>query len=150
MRKLTAVIVASALVAVSFPTAPVFAQAQLASTGAVLPSDPMTVVMSTINAFPNGGEPLKLAISDLIVKHPELADRITEYLKSNPKLTPAQKAAVFDGVVDSLSRLRIVAQAQVATGMDPLLIALLAGAVAGAGFGIYELTKSNNNTVSPN
>ena len=148
MRKLTAIIVASALVAAGFPMAPVFAQAQLASTGAVLPSDPMTMIMSTINAFPNGGEPLKLAISDLIVQHPELADRIIAYLKNNPKLPPAQKEAVFAGVADGLSRLDPVAKA--ATGMDPLLIALLVGAAAGAGLGIYALTKSNNNTVSPN
>ena len=147
-KKLTAVIVASTLVAVGFPSAPVFAQAQLASAGAVLPSDPMTMIMSTIKAFPNGGEPLKLAISDLIVQHRELANIISEYLKTNPKLTPAQKEAVFAGLVDGLSRLGPVAQ--VATGMDPSLIALLVGAAAGAGFGLYELTKSNNNTVSPN
>ena len=150
MRKLTAIIVASALVAVGFPTAPVFAQAQLASTGAVLPSDPMTMIMSTIKAFPNGGEPLKLAISDLIVQHPELANMISEYLKNNPKLPPAQKEAVFAGLANGLSRLGVVAQA--ATGMDPLLIALLVGGAAAAGFGIYELTKSKSSacTVSCN
>ena len=149
MRKLTAIIVASALVAVGFPTAPVFAQAQLASTGAVLPSDPMTMIRSTIKAFPNGGEPLKLAISDLIVQYPELAARIAEYLKNNPELTPAQKEAVFAGLGDGLNRLGIVAQA--ATGMDPLMIALLVGGAAAAGFGVYELTKSKSScTVSCN
>jgi hypothetical protein len=150
MRKLTAVIVASAFVAAGFPTAPVFAQAQLASTGAVLPSDPMTMIMSTIKAFPNGGEPLKLAISDLIVQYPELAARIAEYLKNNPELTPEQKEAAFAGLGDGLNRLGIVAQA--ATGMDPMLIALLVGGAAAAGLGIYELTKSTSSpcTVSCN
>jgi hypothetical protein len=108
----------------------------------------MTMIMSTINAFPNGGEPLKLAISDLIVRYPQLADKIIAYLKNNPKLPPAQRETIFAGVADGLSRLDPVAKA--ATGMDPLVIALLVGAAAGAGLGIYALTKSNNNTVSPN
>jgi hypothetical protein len=150
VRKLTAIIVASAFFAAGFPTAPVFAQAQIASTGAVLSSDQMTmIIMSTINAFPNAGEPLKLAISDLIVQHPELADRIVAYLKNHPELKPAQKEAVFAGLANGLSRLNPVV-VQAATGMDPMLIALLVGAAGGAVFGVYELTKSNNNTVSPN
>jgi hypothetical protein len=150
VRKLTAIIVATAFVAAGFPSAPVLAQGTLASTGAVLPYDPTTMIMSTINAFPNGGEPLKLAISDLIVQHPELAARIAEYLKNNPELTPAQKEAAFAGLGDGLNRLGIVGQA--ATGMDPLLIALLVGGAAAAGLGLYALTKSTSSacTVSCN
>jgi hypothetical protein len=107
------------------------------------------LIPSTINAFPNGGEALKLAISDLIVKHPELAATLAAILKNDPSLTPEQKQAIFAGLADGLNRLGIVAQ--VDSGMDPLLLALLVGGAAAAGFGIYELTKNKSScTVSCN
>jgi hypothetical protein len=144
MRKLTAIMVASALVAAGFPTAPVFAQAQLASTGAVLPSDPMTMIMSTINAFPNGGEPLKLAISDLIVQHPEFASSLATYLRSDPALPPEQKQAIVAGLADALNRLGIIAQAG---GLDPMWLAILAAGGGLAGLAAYEVSKKG--TTSP-
>jgi hypothetical protein len=150
MRKLTAVIVASAIVAAGFPTAPVLAQASLASTGAVLPSDPMTIIRSTINAFPSGGEPLKLAISDLIVQHPEFAARLATYLRDDSTLPPEQRQAIVAGLADALNRLGILAQT--ADGLSPMWIALLAAGGALAGLGIYEATKKScsGSSVSPN
>jgi hypothetical protein len=145
MRKLTAVIVASAIVAAGFPTAPVLAQASLASTGAVLPSDPMTMIMSTINAFPNVGEPLKLAISDLIVQHPELASSLAAYLRSDPALLPEQKEATVAGLADALNRLGIVAQAG---GLNPVWLAILAAGGGLAGLAVYEASKKSS--ASPN
>jgi hypothetical protein len=152
MRKLTAIVAIAATVAVSLPPAPVLAQANFvpASVTQAPSADEAALIPSTINAFPNGGEPLKLAISDLIVQHPDLAASLAAYLKNDPSLTPAQKEAIFAGLSDGLNRLGIVAQ--VGGGMDPLLLALIAGGVAAGGVGIYELTKgtSSSNTVSPN
>lgn len=149
MRKLIAIVAIAATVAAGLPPAPALAQAGLVPTSATpgAPVDDAALIPSTINAFPNGGEPLKLAISDLIVKHPNLAASLASYLKNEPSLTQAQKEAIFAGLSDGLNRLGIVAQA--GTGMDPLLLALLLGGAAAAGFGIYELTKSSG-TVSPN
>ena len=151
MRKLTAIVAITAIFAAGFPSAPVLAQAGIppAGTTSVVTADEAALIPSTINAFPNGGEPLKLAISDLIVKHPNLAASLAAELKNDPSLTPEQKQAIFAGLSDALNKLGIVAQA--GTGMDPLLLALLVGGAAGGGFGIYELTKKTSScTVSCN
>jgi hypothetical protein len=152
MRKLTAIVAITATVAAGLPPAPVLAQAQVvpASVTPEISVDVAQLIPSTINAFPNGGDPLKLAISDLIVKYPDLAASLAAYLKNEPSLTPEQKTAIFAGLADGLNRLGIVAQ--VSSGMDPLLLALLLGGAAAAGFGVYELTKStsSSSTVSPN
>jgi len=61
-----------------------------------------------------------------------------------PSVTP-------DDAIGDVVRIVAEAQAKAATGMDPLLIALLVGGAGAAGFGIYELTKNKNNcTVSCN
>jgi hypothetical protein len=151
MRKLTAIVAIAAIVAAGFPSAPALAQAGIvpASATSGASADEIALIPSTINAFPDGGEPLKLAISDLIVKHPNLAASLAAYLKNDPELTPEQKQAIFAGFSDGLNKLGVVAQAD--TGMDPLLIALLAGGAAAAGFGVYELTKNKSScTVSCN
>ena len=134
----------------SIPPEPVFAQSAVVATSGAS-ADEIAMIASTINAFPSGGEPLKLAISDLVYQHPRLAASLAAYLKNEPSLTQAQKEAIFAGLSDGLNRLGIVAQAE--SGMDPLLLALLAGGAAAAGFGIYSLTKSgtsSSGTVSPN
>ena len=146
MRKFTALIAVMAIAAAGYPSTPVRAQARLAATGTVVPTDPMTIISSTVNAFPSAGDPLKQAISDLIVKNPELASSIANYLRSDPPLTPEQKQAVVAGLSDALNRLGITAQA---AGLDPWMIALLVGLAGGAGYGLYELSRSNN-TASPN
>jgi hypothetical protein len=149
MRRFAAIAVIAATVVTGIPPAPVFAQTAVVATSG--PSaDEVASIATTINQFPNGGEPLKLAISDLIVKHPKLAASLAAYLKNEPSLTQAQKEAIFAGVSDGLSRLGIVAQVE--SGMDPLLLALLLGGAAGAGLGIYALSRSTSSsaTVSPN
>jgi len=167
VRKLTAVIGVAAIVAAGFPPVPVFAQARIVPTSATpaAPVDQAALISSTIKAFPNGGEPLKIAISDLIVKHRELAASLATYLRTEPSLTSAQKQAIVAGLADALNRLGIVA-ADLALpvnaggpvaggpvgGFDPMLLVLLAAAGAAAGFGIYEATRNNETRVfvSPN
>src|SRR5713101_6443888 len=66
-RKLTTVVAVTAIVAAGFPSSPVFAQARVIPTSATpaAPVDQTALISSTIKGFPNDGEPLKLAISDL-------------------------------------------------------------------------------------
>jgi hypothetical protein len=152
LRKLTAILAMTATLVAGFPAAPVFAQqASLAPASATsgAPVDQTALISSTIGAFPNGGEPLKLAIADLILKNPEMAPAVAAYLKSDPELTPEQKQAIYAGLAEALNKLGIVAQ--VGTGIDPMLLALLVAGGLGAGFGIYELTKNKSScTVSCN
>lgn len=146
MRRFAAIVVIAVTFVTGIPPAPVFAQ-EIATSGAS--ADEIALISSTINAFPNGGEPLKLAISDLIAQHPRLAASLAAYLKNEPSLTQSQKEAIFAGLSDGLKRLGIVAQVE--SGMDPLLLALLLGGAAGAGLGIYALSRSTSSsaTVSP-
>jgi hypothetical protein len=128
LRKLTAVVAVTAIVAASFPSSPVFAQARVipkTSETPTAPVDPAALISSTIHGFPNGGEPLKLAISDLIVKHRNLAANLVAVLHSDPSLTPAQKQASIAGLADALNRLGIVAAdlaLPVAGGAAPVVV----------------------------
>ena len=152
MQKFTAILAIAATVAASLPPAPVLAQANVipASVTPENPADQDVLIKSTIDGFPSGGEPLKLAISDLVVKNPNIASAVATYLKTHPELTQEQRQAIFAGLADALNKLGIVAQAS--TGLDPMLAALIAAGVIGGGIGIYELTKSSNSSgkVSPN
>ena len=119
LRKVTAVVAVTATVAAGFPSSPVFAQARVIPTRAaptdieqvapIAPVDQVALISSTIHRFPNGGEPLKLAISDLIVNHREFAASLVTVLRTDPSLTPAQRQAIVAGVADALNRLGIVA-----------------------------------------
>ena len=145
-RKFSAIVAVTATVAAGFPSSPVFAQARVIPTSATptAPVDQTALISSTIKGFPNGGEPLKLAISDLIVQHRNLASPLATYLRNEPSLTPAQKQAIVAGLADGLNRLGIVAAGE---GFDPLLLVFLAALGAAAGFGIYEATRNNDNPV---
>jgi hypothetical protein len=160
-RKLTTVVAVTATVAAGFPSSPVFAQARVIPTSATptAPVDQTALISSTIKGFPNGGEPLKLAVSDLIVQHRTLAPSLAAYLKNEPSLTPAQKQAIVAGLADALNRMGILAQAMPVyvgdRGFDPLLLVLLAVVGAAAGYGIYQATRNNDNNtglvfISPN
>jgi hypothetical protein len=116
LRKLTAVVAVTATVAAGFPSSPVVAQTGVIATRAtpievapMAPVDQAALISSTIHGFPNGGEPLKIAISDLIVNHREFAASLVTVLRTDPSLTPAQKQAIVAGVADALNRLGIVA-----------------------------------------
>ena len=166
-RKLSAIVAVTATVAAGFPSSPVFAQARVIPTSATptAPVDQTALISSTIKGFPNGGEPLKLAISDLIVQHRNLAPSLATYLRNEPSLTPAQKQAIVAGLADALNRMGIlaadmavplgqgVAEAPVGVGF-PWLLALLAAGVLGVG--IFEATRGESNgipfvpVVSPN
>jgi len=113
LRKLTAVVAATATVVAGLPSSPVFAQARRVTPATIetpaAPVDQAALISSTIRGFPNGGEPLKLAISDLIVNHRDLAASLVTVLRTDPSVTPAQKQAIIAGVADALNRLGIVA-----------------------------------------
>jgi hypothetical protein len=157
LRKLTAVVAVTAIVAAGCPSSPVFAQARVIPTSETptAPVDQAALISSTIHGFPNGGEPLKLAISDLIVKHRNLAYSLATFLRNDPSLTPAQKQAIVAGLADALNRLGIVAAdlampvkaggavAPGVSGFEPWLLLLLAG--AGAGIGCLIACQNNNN-----
>ena len=160
-RKLTTVVAVTATVAAGFPSSPVFAQARVIPTSATptAPVDQTALISSTIKGFPNGGEPLKLAVSDLIVTHRNLASPLATYLRNEPSLTAAQKQAIVAGLADALNRMGILAQALPVyvdgRGFDPVFLVFLAALAAAAGFGIYEATRNNDNNnalvfVSPN
>jgi len=156
MRKLTSSLVAAAIVVSGLPMAPAGAQtrnvevtpASLAPTTAA-PAEaphPAIIVANTINAFPSGGEPLRAAIADLVIKDQRLATAVALHIRNHPTMPVAQKDAVVAGLGDALNRLGIVAQA--ADGVDPLLLALIAGGAGAAGFGIYQATRNSSSTAS--
>jgi hypothetical protein len=159
-RKSTAIVAVTAMVASGFSSSSAFAQtpiirasdAPTARVDQAVPADHAALIAATIQRYPNGGEPLKLAISDLIIKHPKLGPSIAMIIRNNPSLTRAQKQAIFDGLAEALGRLGIVAAdlpipmatkaqpgpavvAPVEGGIDPLVIALLLAAAAGAAVG---------------
>ena len=166
VRKLTAVVAVTATVAAGFPSSPVFAQGRVIPTRAapadieqiapIAPVDQIALISSTIHRFPNGGEPLKLAISDLIVNHREFAASLITVLRTDPSLTPVQKQAIVAGVADALNRLGIVAAdmpvkaipaAPVAVGGFPWWLVFLA--LAGGGAACAALCGNNNENNPP-
>jgi hypothetical protein len=152
MRKFVATITATAMMAASLPSSPVFAQERLIpiSAPASAPVDQVALISSTIKAFPNGGEPLKLAITDLIVKHPSYAANLVTYVKHEPSLTSAQKQAIVAGLADALNQKGILAQAQ-AGGLSADMIAFILAFASVLGFILYKISRASCSTsVSPN
>jgi hypothetical protein len=151
MRKLTALFTVMAIVTAGLPVSPpVIAQTRVARASiapAEKPVDAVALVASTIKAFPNGGEPLKLAITDLVVKNPNFAATVAVKLRNDGSLTAAQRDAVVAGLGTALNRLGIVAQVG---GVSPMALALILGGAGLAGWGIYEATKDEGSTTSPN
>ena len=153
MRTLMSAVVAVALVAVNFPIAP--GTAQTRGTAANMnpsekPADAAVLVAFTIRSFPSGGEPLKAAITDLVIKYPRFATHVAVHLRNDRSLSPAQRDAVIAGLAAALHRLGVVAQAD---GVDPLTLALILGGAGAAGFGLYQATKGSGSStpvVSPN
>ena len=161
VRKATAIVAIAAMLVAGFPASPVLAQAPVlpASTTPAVPVNPGALISSTVNAFPNGGEPLKLAISDLIGKHPDFAGSVATFLRNNPSLTRAQKQAIFAGLADALKRMKLFAAdlptkaAKAAViepepGINPWLVALLVAA-AGAGIACGFLCFPSSSSAAP-
>ena len=160
VRKATAIVAIAATFVAGCPASPVLAQAPVfpASTAPTVPIDARALIGSTVKAFPHGGEPLKLAISDLVVQHPDLAAAVADYLRTEPSLTAGQRRAIADGLSDALSRRRVFKKAPEAAeapdegwNLSPVLLVLLAG---GLGAGIWALTNQSGPPpaipVSPN
>ena len=171
-RKSTAVIAVTAIVASGFSSSSAFAQAPIirasdaptARVDQAVPAGHAALIAATIQPYPNGGEPLKLAISDLIVKHPDLAPSVAMFIRTNPSLTQAQKQAIFAGFVDALRRMKLYATdlpvkapaaagtpvvPAVEEGINPWLIALLVAAAAGAAVGGCALAGCFNSSSTP-
>ncbi len=153
MRTLTSSVVAVALVASAVPMAPGAAQTRGTAVNVApteQPADAAARVATTIKSFPGGGDPLKAAITDLVIKNPGLAPTVALHVRNDRSLSPAQRDAVIAGLAAALNRLGVVAQA---AGADPLTLALILGGAGAAGFGLYQATKGSGSTVpvvSPN
>jgi hypothetical protein len=152
MRKFTAILATTATIAAGLPPTPTLAQTNVARASVTpgTPVDNAALIKTTIDAFPDGGEPLKLAISDEVVKNPSLASSVVAYLKIHSELSENQKKAIYAGLADALNKLGIVGRT--ATGMSPMMVALIMAGAAGVGLGIYEFSKSSKSSgkVSPN
>jgi len=172
-KKLTAVVTVTATVASGFSSSSGFAQAPIirasetptAPIDWAVPADQAALIASTVHPYPNGGEPLKLAISDLIVKHPNLAPSVAMFLRNNASVTRAQKQAIFAGLADALKRMGILAtdlpppmptKALPATAVvepepdiNPWVVALLVLAAAGAAAGGCALAGCFNSSSTP-
>ena len=145
MRKFSTVVAIAAAVSMTLPPAPVFAQARVIP-ASIAPNqaEPVSasVFASTVKAFPKGGEPLKMAISDLVVRHPGFGTDFAMYVQTQ-KLSAAQEKAVIEGLSDALKRRGVIAQ--VPPGGIPLwLLVILLGSLAAAV--AWLASRDNNNT----
>jgi len=134
VRSLVAAFAIIAVAAAGFPVSPAFAV-----TGP-------EVVSSTVGSFPGAGDPLKQAISDLIVKNPELAGDVANYL-NDPALGKAQKDAIEAGLADALNKLGVVGF--VPGIFSPLLLGIGAGTAAAGGAALALTAKKSCTPVSP-
>ena len=172
-KKLTAVVTVTATVASGFSSSSAFAQAPIirasetptAPLDWAVPADQAALIASTVHPYPNGGEPLKLAISDLIVKHPNLAPSVAMFLRNNASVTRAQKQAIFAGLTDALKRVELVAAdlpvpplglpprkapvVEPEPDINPWVVALLLLAAAGAAAGGCALAGCFHSSAAP-
>jgi hypothetical protein len=150
MRKLYAAIAIATSVSVALLPIPTFAQAPVTPAGVA--NDSLTLFNTTVRAFPSAGEPLKMAIADLVVQHPEYAADFAMYVRTEP-LPPLQKEAVEEGLADGLKQLGILAQGAPGepppSGINPILVGLgVAGAIGGIAYAISQNNKSTTNCVT--
>ena len=151
VRKATAIVAIAATLVAGCPASPVLAQAPVfpASTAPTVPIDARALIGSTVKAFPHGGEPLKLAISDLVVQHPDLAAAVADYLRTEPSLTAGQRRAIADGLSDAVNRRRVFnvfkkapeAPPDEGWNLTPVLLVLLAGGL-GAGLALANFNQA--------
>jgi len=151
MRSLVVATAFAAIVAGGMPAIPAYAQqASLNPIPGLV--DKQTLIQNTINAFPNGGPPLRMQLADMIEKDPDLASELAKYIQANVGMTPEQKEAAELGLADALDKLGVVAF------VGPLAPALLgvvaAGGAGGAAAAIATSNKSSTTSttvpVSPN
>jgi hypothetical protein len=146
MRKLVLATALAAIVAAGISAIPATAQQASLMPGPGI-IDNTTQIQNTINAFPNGGPPLRMQLADMVEKNPDMASDLAKYIQANAGMTPAQKEAAELGLADALDKLGVVAFA------GPLAPAVL-GAVAAGGAGAAGVAvagkKSNCTVVSPN
>jgi hypothetical protein len=146
MRKLVLATALAAIVAAAVPTIPAFAQlASFTPTPGVV--DNATLIQNTINAFPNGGPPLRMQLAEMIEKDPNLASDLAKYIQANAGMNPAQKEAAELGLADALDKLGVVA---FAGPLTPALLGLVAAGGAGAAGAVAASKKSSCTVVSPN
>jgi hypothetical protein len=145
VRRILAGFAIAAIVVAGFSPSPAHAQAQVASAPVPGPQ----LVSSVVSGFSNGGDPLKVAISDLVYGRPELAADVANYLQTNAAgLSEAQRQAIEAGLADGLNRLGVVGQ--VGLLFNPALLGIGAGTAAVGGAAALATQKSSTTAVSPN
>lgn len=146
MRKLVLATALAAILAAGVPAIPAVAQqASLTPTPGVV--DKATQIQNTINAFPNGGPPLRMQLADMIEKDPDMASELAKYIQANAGMTTAQKEAAELGLADALDKLGVVA---FAGPLAPAVLGAVAAGGAGAGGIAAAAKKSKCTVVSPN
>ncbi len=146
MRKFVLATALAAIVAAGVPAISAFA-----AQGSLTPSpgvvDKATQIQNTINAFPNGGPPLRMQLADMIEKDPDMASELAKYIQANVGMTTAQKEAAELGLADALDKLGVVA---FAGPLAPALLAAVAAGGGGAPAAVVASKKSPCTVVSPN
>jgi hypothetical protein len=142
MRKAFVPVAIATLLAAGLTTSVVSAQ-QLASTPPGVPGlvSNQALIQNTIDAFPNGGPPLRMQLAGMVEKDPNLASDLAKFIQANEGMTPAQKEAAELGLADALDKLGVVAF------VGPLAPALL-GVVAAGGAGAAGAAIATGNKSS--
>jgi hypothetical protein len=148
MRSLIAVAASVAMLAAQVPFRPAFGQSPPPAPQATI--QPSAIIDATFKAFPNGGEPLSMRITDLIAANPKLAAEFVVYMRSAQGLSRAQKLAGEHGLAAAADRLGITAQARAQVGGDPWAwVWALAAIGVGVGGGLWGASQGNGNGFVP-
>jgi deoxyribose-phosphate aldolase len=127
-RKITSFAVAAIMAAGSLAPQSI-AQAQTAAG--------RQIVAETAGNFPQGGDPLKLRITDLCQQRPDMATEISDFLRTESRLNRRQRVAIQEGL-DECSR-----------NINPLWFAIGAVVAGGIAAGIL-LNNKDDKAASPN
>jgi hypothetical protein len=108
MRKSMSILLIGA-VATAAMTTPLSAQTAPVPARAV-PGDEVHAMASLINAYPNGGPEMAAEVAARIIRDPNAATALVNYLKSSPRLNQQQRKAVQQGLSEALDRLKATNQ----------------------------------------
>jgi hypothetical protein len=160
MRSAVAAVAIVALLGAQIPPTPSFAQSA-ESVRLQQPTSANPAVAGAFAAFPKGGDLLSKRIADLVVRNPQVAMDVLNYVRATPGLSHAQKLAAERGLAMALDRLGIKAADMpvkapppppVVVEYDYSWLALLAAAAIAVAVCVTELCRENRKVVqiSPN